>query len=225
MTREYKYIRPADIERESMRIIEEEMGQHGIQVPEAHLPIVKRVIHTTADFDYGENLKFTADAVPRALEALAAGGGTFITDTNMALSGISKPGLARLSLEGICYMADPEIAAEAKEKGTTRADVSMRRGAREHPDGFFVSGNAPTALITLSELIRDGLRPSLVIGVPVGFVNVVESKEELFETCEAAGVPAIVAFGRKGGSNVAAAITNALLYTAADTLDPGKRTW
>lgn len=221
----YEYVRPADIEKESMRIIETELAQRGIQVPEEHLTVVKRVIHTTADFDYGENLKFTEHAVQRSIESLKAGSRVFITDTNMALSGISKPSLAKLDASAVCYMADPEIMRQAKEDGTTRAYASMRRGAAEHPDAVFVSGNAPTALIALSEMIREGLRPSLVIAVPVGFVNVVESKEEVFALCEENGIPAIAAFGRKGGSNVAASICNALLYSAVDMVDPVKRGW
>lgn len=223
--REYKYVRPADIEKESMRIIEGELNERGIEIPEEHLTVVKRVIHTTADFDYGENLKFTENAVQRSIEALRQGGRVFITDTNMALSGISKPSLAKLDASAICYMADPEIMQQAKAEGTTRAYASMRRGASEHPDAIFVSGNAPTALIAISEMIREGLRPSLVIAVPVGFVNVVESKEELLSLCAEKGIPAIVALGRKGGSNVAASICNALLYQAVDMVDPLKRGW
>ena len=195
----YEYVRPADIEKESMRIIEAELKERGIEIPEENMTVVKRVIHTSADFDYGTNLKFTDGAVRRAVEALREGDCTFITDTNMALSGISKPSLKKLSSQALCYMADEEIMKQAREEGTTRAYASMRRGAAEYPNGIFVSGNAPTALIALSEMIRDGLKPTLVIGVPVGFVNVVESKEELFELCEEHDIPAIVAFGRKGG--------------------------
>ena len=221
----YEYVRPADIEKESMRIIEGELQERGIEIPQEHLTVVKRVIHTTADFDYGENLKFTDRAVERAVEALKEGGKTFITDTNMALSGISKPSLQKLDAQAVCYMADPEIMKTAKEQGTTRAYASMKRGASEHPDAIFVSGNAPTALIAISEMIREGLKPSLVIAVPVGFVNVVESKEEIFELCADHDIPAIAAFGRKGGSNVAASICNALLYSAVDMVDPLKRGW
>ncbi|MBQ6401060.1 MAG: precorrin-8X methylmutase [Firmicutes bacterium] len=225
MDRQYTYTRPADIEKESMRIIEEEMAEKAIRIPDDQLAVVKRVIHTTADFDYGENLRFTEGAVSRSLQTLGQGGAVFITDTNMALSGISKPSLEKLSARAFCYMARPEIMERAKAEGKTRAAVSMEQGAEDYPEGIFVSGNAPTALITLSKLIREGLRPSLVIGVPVGFVNVVESKEELFAVCREADVPAIVAFGRKGGSNVAASICNALLYSAAGTIDPVKRGW
>jgi len=221
----YEYVRPADIEKESMRIIEGELKERGIEIPEENMTVVKRVIHTSADFDYGTNLKFTDGAVRRAVEALREGDCTFITDTNMALSGISKPSLKKLSSQALCYMADEEIMKQAREEGTTRAYASMRRGAAEYPNGIFISGNAPTALIALSEMIREGLKPTLVIGVPVGFVNVVESKEELFELCEEHDIPAIVAFGRKGGSNVAASICNALLYSAVDMVDPMKRGW
>ena len=221
----YEYVRPADIEKESMRIIEAELKERGIDIPEENMTVVKRVIHTSADFDYGTNLKFTEGAVRRAVEALQKGGCTFITDTNMALSGISKPSLKKLSSQAICYMADEEIMKQAKEEGTTRAYASMRRGAAEHSDAIFVSGNAPTALIAISEMIREGLRPSLVIAVPVGFVNVVESKEELFSLCAEKGIPAIAALGRKGGSNVAASICNAILYQAVDMVDPLKRGW
>ncbi len=221
----YEFVRPADIEKESMRIIESELAVRGIEIPAENLTVVKRVIHTTADFDYAENLKFTENAVQRSIEALRQGGLTFITDTNMALSGISKPSLAKLDAGAVCYMADPEIMQRAKEEGTTRAYASMRRGAEEHPDAIFVSGNAPTALIAISEMIREGLKPSLVIAVPVGFVNVVESKQELFELCAENDIPAIAAFGRKGGSNVAASICNALLYQAVDMVDPLKRGW
>ena len=221
----YEYVRPADIEKESIRIIEAELKERGIEIPEENMTVVKRVIHTSADFDYGTNLMFTEGAVRHAVEALREGDCTFITDTNMALSGISKPSLKKLSSQAICYMADEEIMQQAKEQGTTRAYASMYKGAGEYPKGIFVSGNAPTALIALSEMIREGLKPTLVIGVPVGFVNVVESKEELFEICEEHDIPAIVAFGRKGGSNVAASICNALLYSAVDMVDPMKRGW
>lgn len=222
---QYTYVRPADIEKESMRIIEAELQERRIRIPQEHMTVVKRVIHTTADFDYGTNLHFTDQAVQRSIAALQEGGRVFITDTNMALSGISKPSLQKLDAQAFCYMADPAIMAQAKADGTTRAYASMRRGADKYPDGIFVSGNAPTALIALSEMIREGLRPSLVIAVPVGFVNVVESKQELFDLCAERDIPAIAAFGRKGGSNVAASICNALLYSAVDMVDPLKRGW
>lgn len=215
---------PADIERTSLSIITEELAQLGLTPPEETAAVIKRVIHTTADFDYAKNLHFTPGAVAAGVKALQAGT-PIITDTNMALAGITKPGLARLGSTALCYMADPEVAALAKENGTTRAVASMHKAAVEHPGAILAVGNAPTALLTIAEQIEAGLRPALVIGVPVGFVNVVESKEQLFAVCQANGVPAIVAMGRKGGSNVAAAICNALVYSAAEMLDPSARGW
>lgn len=215
---------PADIERTSMSIITEELAQRRLEVPPENAAVVKRVIHTTADFDYAQNLHFTPAAVAAGIAAMHEGV-TIITDTNMALAGITKPGLAKLGGQVACYMADPEVAARAKAEGTTRAVAAMHKAAAEHPGAILAVGNAPTALLTIAEQIEAGLRPALVIGVPVGFVNVVESKERLFVTCEAHGVPAIVAMGRKGGSNVAAAICNALIYSAAEMLDPTARGW
>ncbi len=217
-----QYTQPADIERRSMEIIEEELAARGIVVPPERKALVTRVIHATADFEYAENLRFTEGAVEAGTKALAAGA-DIVTDTNMALAGVSRPGLARLGGAVCCYMAEPVIAALARAHGTTRAAASMSYAAGCRPNAVYAVGNAPTALLTLSELIRGGLRPALVIGVPVGFVNVTESKEEIFSLCGKAGVPCIAAMGRKGGSGVAAAICNALIYTAADLLDPAAR--
>lgn len=197
---------PSEIEKRSFAIITEELG--GRAFPEGVSEVVKRVIHTTADFDYAENLYFSPNAVSRAKQALASGA-TIVTDTNMALAGISKPALGKLNGRAVCFMAEPEVAAEAKKRGATRAVVSMERAAALEGPVIFAIGNAPTALIRLHELIAEkAVQPALVIGVPVGFVNVVEAKE-LFLGVE---TPAIIARGRKGGSNVAAAIVNALLY-------------
>ena len=215
---------PADIERTSISIITRELDELGLTPPPETAAVVKRVIHTTADFDYAKNLRFTPGAVQAAVGALQ-GGAVIVTDTNMALAGISRPGLAKLGCEAVCYMADPAVAEAAKQAGTTRAVAAMHRAAREHPGAILAVGNAPTALLTIAEEIESGLRPALVIGVPVGFVNVVESKEILFAICEQHGVPAIAAMGRKGGSNVAAAICNALVYSAAEMLDPSARGW
>jgi len=215
---------PADIERTSISIITRELDELGLTPPPETAAVVKRVIHTTADFDYAKNLRFTPGAVQAAVRALQRGA-VIVTDTNMALAGISRPGLAKLDCEAVCYMADPAVAEAAKQAGTTRAVAAMHRAAREHPGAIFAVGNAPTALLTIAEEIEAGLRPALVIGVPVGFVNVVESKETLFAICEQHGVPAIAAMGRKGGSNVAAAICNALVYSAAEMLDPSARGW
>ena len=215
---------PADIERTSISIITRELDELGLTPPPETAAVVKRVIHTTADFDYAKNMRFTPGAVQAAVRALQRGA-VIVTDTNMALAGISRPGLAKLGCEAVCYMADPAVAEAAKQAGTTRAVAAMHRAAREHPGAILAVGNAPTALLTIAEEIEAGLRPALVIGVPVGFVNVVESKETLFAVCEQHGVPAIAAMGRKGGSNVAAAICNALVYSAAEMLDPSARGW
>ncbi len=215
---------PADIERTSISSITRELDELGLTPPPETAAVVKRVIHTTADFDYAKNLRFTPGAVQAAVRALQRGA-VIVTDTNMALAGISRPGLAKLGCEAVCYMADPAVAEAAKQAGTTRAVAAMHRAAREHPGAILAVGNAPTALLTIAEEIEAGLRPALVIGVPVGFVNVVESKETLFAICEQHGVPAIAAMGRKGGSNVAAAICNALVYSAAEMLDPSARGW
>ena len=213
---------PADIERTSISIITRELDELGLTPPPETAAVVKRVIHTTADFDYAKNLRFTPGAVEAAVKALHAGA-FIVTDTNMALAGITKPGLKKLNGEAICYMADPAVAEAAKQAGTTRAVAAMHRAAREHPGAILAIGNAPTALLTIAEEMEAGLRPALVIGVPVGFVNVVESKEVLFAACERYGVPAIAAMGRKGGSNVAAAICNALIYSATEMLDRIRR--
>ena len=215
---------PADIERTSLAIITAELAELGLTPPPETAAVVKRVIHTTADFDYAKNLRFTPGAVENAVAALHKGA-VIVTDTNMARTGISQPGLAKIGAQAFCYMADPTVAAQAKAAGTTRAVAAMHKAAQEHPGAILAVGNAPTALLTIAEEIENGLRPALVIGVPVGFVNVVESKERLFAVCTQYGVPAIVAMGRKGGSNVAAAICNALVYSAAEMLDPAARGW
>ena len=200
------HMKPADIEKRSFAIITEELG--GRTFPESVAEVVKRVIHTSADFDYADNLCFSPDAVEQAKAALEAGA-TIVTDTNMALAGISKPTLAKLGGKAVCLMADEDVAREAKARGMTRATVSMEHAAKLDGPLIFAIGNAPTALIRLHELIEEGaVSPALVIGVPVGFVNVVESKELFL----GGDTPYIIARGRKGGSNVAAAIVNALLY-------------
>ncbi|MDR3766426.1 MAG: precorrin-8X methylmutase [Butyricicoccus sp.] len=200
-------LKPADIEKRSFAIITEELGDRTF--PEGQAEIVKRVIHTSADFDYADNLVFSPDAVEKAKDALREGA-TVVTDTNMALSGVSKSVLAKLGGQAVCFMADEDVAREAKARGVTRAVVSMEHAAKLEGPVIFAIGNAPTALIRLHELIEAGeIEPALVIGVPVGFVNVVESKELFLDGNK---TPYIIARGRKGGSNVAAAIVNALLY-------------
>ena len=199
-------IKPMDIETRSFEIITELLGDRKLD-SENEL-VIKRVIHTTADFDYADNLVFSEHAVTKGIEALR-GGCDIVTDTQMARSGINKTVLEKLGGEVHCFMSDPEVAAEAKARGITRAVVSMEHAAKLTKPLIFAIGNAPTALMRLRELMDEGeVSPALVIGVPVGFVNVVESKEQII----ASSAPFIVARGRKGGSNVAAAICNALLY-------------
>ena len=216
--------RPAEIERESLSIIREELHDRGIALPPENEAVILRCIHASADFDYAENLRFTPGAVRRGVEALRSGA-VIVTDTNMAKAGISKAGLEKCGGEVLCFMAEPLIAGRAKAEGTTRAAAAVRYASERYPAAVYAVGNAPTALFALEEQIRNGLRPALIIGVPVGFVNVAESKKCILHACEEYGVPAIVAMDRKGGSSIAAAICNALLYTAADMLDPAERGW
>ena len=199
-------IAPMDIEKRSFEIITEILGQRQLD-PENEL-VIKRAIHTTADFDYADNLVFSPHAVQRGIEALKQGC-DIVTDTQMAKSGINKTILGKLGGQVHCFMSDADVAQEAKARGVTRAMVSMERAATLNKPCIFAIGNAPTALISIRELIAAGkLNPALIVGVPVGFVNVVESKELILEL----NTPHIVARGRKGGSNVAAAIRNAMLY-------------
>lgn len=199
-------IKPMDIEKRSFEIITDILGDTRLD-PENEL-VIKRVIHTTADFEYVQNLVFSDHAVQKGIEALK-NGCDIVTDTQMAKSGINKTILGKLGGQVHCFMSDADVAAEAKERGITRAIVSMERAAKLPKPCIFAIGNAPTALISLYEQMEAGtLNPALIIGVPVGFVNVVESKEMIIES----GVPHIVSRGRKGGSNVAAAICNAMLY-------------
>lgn len=204
---------PGEIERTSMEIIAGELAQRGIVIPPEQEAVVKRVIHTTADFDFAQTLCFSEHAVALGVAALEQGT-NIVTDTNMARSGVSRPSLAKLGGQVFCYMADEDVARAAKENGTTRAVAAMEKMAREQPGAILAVGNAPTALLELAQLMEKGLRPALVIAAPVGFVNVVESKERIWQVCLAHQVPVIAAMGRKGGSGVAAAICNALLYTA-----------
>lgn len=202
---ELDHVLPADIEKRSFELIEQELP-HPLDPTLA--PIIKRVIHTTADFDYVNSLYFSKNALASAFSALKEGA-TIITDTNMALSGINKSALSNLNGKALCFMADEDVASAAKTKESTRASAAMDKAASLAGPLIFAIGNAPTALVRLCERIEQGvLRPALVIGVPVGFVNVVQAKEMIMQT----GVPCIISRGRKGGSNVAAAIVNALLY-------------
>ena len=200
-----EYVLPADIERRSFEIIESELET---EIPLDVKPVVMRAIHTTADFDYAHNLYFSENVIDIAL-AVIDKGAVIVTDTNMARSGINKPALARYGCDCMCFMADDDVAIAARENGTTRASASVDKAATLGKPVIYAVGNAPTALVRLCEhIIAGDFVPELVIGAPVGFVNVVQSKEMLI----ASGVPCIVARGRKGGSNVAAAICNALLY-------------
>ena len=207
---ELQRVAPAEIEQRSMEIITAELGERSF--PPEVLPVVKRVIHTTADFDYAGNLVFSPGAVERGIEAVR-NGCTIVTDTQMAWSGVNKRVLEKFGGRAVCFMSDPDVAAEARERGETRATVSMERAAELEGPVILAVGNAPTALVRACQLMDEGkLSPALVIGVPVGFVNVVESKQLLLTM----PVPYIAARGRKGGSNVAAAICNALLYLASN---------
>ncbi len=204
-----KYL-PMEIEERSFAIIGEELDAMGITLEPEQALIIKRAIHTSADFEYAHQMAFSADAVSKAIEIMKEGC-TIVTDTNMGKSGINKRACEKLGITVECYMADEDVAKLAKENGTTRAVASMDKACALKGNVIFAIGNAPTALIRLYELMEEGrINPALIIGVPVGFVNVVESKE-LIMTAE---IDYIVAKGRKGGSNIAAAICNALLYQA-----------
>lgn len=203
---ELEQVLPEDIEKKSFEIIARELGDR--KFPPDQFPVIRRVIHATADFDYADNLAFSDNAVALALKALREGA-PIVTDTNMGKAGINKNALKKYKNEVYCFMSDPDVARKAKEEGTTRAWASMDKAAALGRDCVFAIGNAPTALIRLYELTMRGiLNPRLIIGVPVGFVNVIQAKERIM-TME---VPWIVGKGRKGGSNVAAAVCNALLY-------------
>ena len=203
---ELEQVSPHEIEKRSFEIITEELN--GRTFPEDQELVVKRCIHTSADFDYAKNLVYSEHAVEKALEAIR-GGASIVTDTQMGRSGINKKRLAQYGGQVYCFMSDEDVAQAAKKNGTTRAVASMKKACELNEKLIFAIGNAPTALIHLYELIKDGrIRPELVIGVPVGFVGAAESKQALTES----QLPYIAALGRKGGSNVAAAIVNAILY-------------
>ena len=204
-----EYVKPHEIEARSFEIIAEELKEKGIILDAARDPVVRRVIHTTADFEYVDTLMFSDDAIEKAVELLKKGA-VIVSDTNMVRSGINKTALGSLGGEAICYMDDSELGRAAVEQGVTRASLSMRKAAKLDRPVIFAIGNAPTALITLHEMMLESeYKPEFVIGVPVGFVNV-EAAKELFINSD---VPYIINRGRKGGSNVAAAICNALIYS------------
>jgi len=209
------HLRPEEIEAESFRMIDAEVGPH--QWSTSEWPLVRRVIHTSADFEYARSMVFSANAVALGVEALRKGRG-IVTDTTMALSGISRPRRERFRNGISCFVADPEVARGAGELGITRSILAMRKGAADPANGIFVIGNAPTALFELIRLVREeGMRPDLIVALPVGFVGAAESKEALLALeAEQPGMPFITNRGRKGGSNVAAAVVNALLIMAAE---------
>lgn len=209
------HLRPEEIESESFRIIDAEAGPH--QWPADQWQIVRRVIHTSADFDYCSSLVMSDDAVSAGVAAIGRGAG-LVTDTTMALAGINKLKLAHHDVPAACFIADPQVASQAKAQGITRAIVAMRTATADPRNGIFVIGNAPTALFELLRQVREeGFRPALVIGFPVGFVGAAESKEELITVAREYQIPFIAARGRKGGSNVAAAAVNALLILAGES--------
>lgn len=209
MDTEMEHVLPAQIETRSFEIITRELEAQGIVLPEEQAPVIKRCIHTSADFDYARNLVFSENAVKEGIAALR-GGASIVTDTQMARAGINKRRLAEYGGEVYCFMSDEDVAQKAAQAKTTRAAASMEKACSLEKDLIFAIGNAPTALIRLCELVREGrIMPKLIIGAPVGFVNVLQSKEMVL-TLEA--VPYIVAQGRKGGSGIAACICNALIY-------------
>lgn len=207
-----EYVRPQDIEKRSFAIISKELEEKGIVLPKEQELVTKRAIHTSADFDYAKTMTYSAHAVGIA-KKLIQNGADIVTDTNMALAGVNKKELAKYGGEAHCFMAEEEVAKIAKERGVTRAAVSMEKAAQIEKPVIFAIGNAPTALIELYEMIQSGkYRPAFIIGVPVGFVNVEAAKDLILKT----NVPYIINRGRKGGSNIAAAICNALLYALRD---------
>lgn len=204
---EFKSILPKDIEKKSFEIITEILGDQ--KLDEINAPVIKRCIHTSADFEYKDNLYFS-DNVVNILKEAIKNGADIVTDTQMAKAGINKKLLESFGGQVHCFIQDEDVATEAKERGVTRSTVSMEKASRLQKPFIFAIGNAPTALICIDKLIKEKkINPLAVVAVPVGFVNVVESKELIVD----ANVPSVVARGRKGGSNIAAAIINAILYS------------
>ncbi len=206
---------PHEIERESFRIIQGELGKHGFT--EAELAVVTRVIHTTGDFEFGRIMRIHPAAISSGVAALRRGAAV-VTDVTMVQAGISAEMLGRWGGRTVCDIRADEVIAQARAEGATRSTVAIRRNAAQIHGGIVAIGNAPTALLEALRLVREeGVRPALIVGVPVGFVNAVESKDELAgigSEDPAWDIPFITALGRKGGSPVAAAIVNALLRLA-----------
>lgn len=200
-------LNPETIEATSFNIIDAEVGAHDFDAQQ--WPVVRRIIHTTADFDFARNTCFAPEVIAQAVAALRRGE-PILCDTNMVAAGVNKPRLQRFGCELRCHVADAEVAAAAKTEGITRSILATRKGVAEGC-GIFLIGNAPTALYELLRLAAAGeAKPSLVVGVPVGFVGAEESKEALF----ASTLPFITCRGRKGGSAIAATILNALMILA-----------
>ena len=203
-------IKPDQIEAKSFEIIGEILGDK--ELDPRYEAVIKRCIHTSADFEYADSLYFT-DGVIEKIKKAIKGGCYIVTDTKMAQAGINKKRIEKYGSEVLCFIGDEDVAAQAKDRGVTRSLVSMEKASRLDRPVIFAIGNAPTALISIYDLVQSGkLDPVAVVGVPVGFVNVVESKELIID----AGIPCIVARGRKGGSNIAAAIINAIQYKIAE---------
>ncbi len=201
-------VTPYEIEKRSMEIISQELCALGITLDKEKEPVIKRAIHASADFDYAQNLYFSGNVIQKALELLK-NGTSIVTDTKMALSGINKKALSRHGIKAYNFIDDEDVAASAVQNNTTRSAACIDKAVAMDTPVIFVIGNAPTALVRIYELYNGGIfKPALVIGVPVGFVNVVQAKELIIQT----GIPCIISRGRKGGSNIAAAICNALLY-------------
>ncbi|WP_339061480.1 precorrin-8X methylmutase [Tepidibacillus marianensis] len=199
---------PQEIELKSFEMIEEEIGNHSFS--DAQFPIVKRVIHTTADFELGESLQFHPEAVKAGIFAIRQGK-KIVTDVEMVKSGIHQSRITHFGGQIICHIRDEDVVKKAKEQNTTRSIIAMQKATSQIEGGIFAIGNAPTALLELIRLIKlEKAKPDLIIGVPVGFVSAKESKEEL----QKLDVPYITNQGRKGGSPVAAAIVNALSLMA-----------
>lgn len=201
-------VQPQEIEAKSFEMITEELGAHDFT--EEQYPVVQRVIHASADFELGRSLVFHPRAIDAGIEAIRAGR-TVVADVQMVQVGISKPRIEKFGGTVNVYISDPDVMEEAKRLNTTRAIISVRKAIREAEGGIFAIGNAPTALLELIRLVKEGeARPGLIVGVPVGFVSAAESKEELLQL----DVPFITNIGRKGGSPVAVAAVNALSLMA-----------
>jgi precorrin-8X/cobalt-precorrin-8 methylmutase len=203
-------VQPQEIEGKSFEIITEELGEHPFT--QEQYPIVQRVIHASADFELGRSLVFHPDAVEAGIQAIRAGK-PVIADVQMIQAGVSKDRITRFGGDVHVYISDPDVIEEAKRLNTTRAIISMRKALREKEGGIFAIGNAPTALLELIRLVKEGVaKPSLIIGMPVGFVSAAESKDELLKL----DVPFITNIGRKGGSTIVVSALNALSIMAVN---------